>query len=165
MKEIKPFNLSEFEKKTGFVPNSFNYKITDDEFLNILKNIVEESFGDCPYEFRLSSGTDNELQLLNTGDLIYKIFKEPTRTQLMHSSHYILKFVFSQLIDSDICFQCITSYRSQNKLYVNILIESGWNGFKSKCECDSTNKNLYFKVIEQISVLERKKIRLVKENR
>lgn len=165
MKEKKVFNLSEFEKKTMLVPSSIHYKLTDDEFLHIAKDIIEEYFGSCPYEFRLSSGTDNELQILNTGDLIYKIFKEPTRIQLIHSNYYILKFILSQIIDENIYVQCTTSYRSQNKLYVNIVIETSWNKFKDITENDSNKSNTYFKIIEQISVLEKKKINLIEENR
>lgn len=165
MKEVKTFNMSEFEKKTNLVPYSFHYKLTDDEFISIAHNIIEDTFGECPYKFRLSSGTDNCLQILNTGDLIYKIYENPNKTQLMHSNYYILKFIFSKIIDSDVFFECTTSYRSQDKLYVNIVIESNWTNSKRIIENDSIKKDLYFKIIEQISVLEKKKIQLLETHK
>lgn len=158
------FNLSEFEKKTKLVPSSFHYKLTDDEFLHIAHNIIEEAFGSCSYNLKLSSGTDNCLQILNTGDLIYKLYENPTRTHIIHSNYYILKFIFSKIIEEDIYFECTTSYRSQNKLYINIVIESNWNKPIQDIQNDSAKQNLYFKTIEQISVLEKKKISLLKHN-
>lgn len=164
MREVKSFNLSEFERKTGFVPSGFHYKVTDEEFLFMVRKIIEDALGDCNYDFKLSSGTDNSLQILNTGDLLHRIYGNPTRIQAMHSSFYILKFIFSKIIGEDVFVECTTSYRSQNNLYVNIIVESNWVHFKKNLENDTIKRNFYSKITEQISVLENKKIELLENN-
>lgn len=163
MNKAQIFNIYEFEKKTNLVPHSINYKLTDEEFLNIIYNILDEFVGIDSYNYRISSGTDNCVQLLDTGDLIYKLYPNPTRSHLLNSSYYILKFIFSKIIDEDIFFECTTSYRSQNKLYVHIKVESNLVKNKVKLDDNFDKKKLYYKVTEQINVLEKKKIDLLKE--
>lgn len=163
MRNKSIFNMYKFQKETGLVPYSLHYKITDDNFLEIINNVIKDNLGlDC-YNFIFSSGTDNCLQILNTGDLIYKIYENPTKTQLMHSSYYILKYIFSHIFEEDIYFECTTSYRAQNKLYIDIIVYSNWIKQKDSIDnCNAENKNSYYAITEQLCVLEEKRINITK---
>lgn len=155
------FNIYEFEKKTKLAPSIISYKLTDEEFLQIVYSVLEESLGNVPSGIKLSSGTDNEVLLLNTGDLIYRLYANPSKTLIMFSSHYILKFVLSSLMDEHLIVECKTSYRSQDKLYVHINVECNMHNAKKRLCNDFNNLNLYNKALEQISVIENKKIHLL----
>lgn len=157
----KLFNISHFENSTGLLPFSIHYKITDEEFLILAKKVIINHFGSCDYNLMLSSGTDNVLNIFNTGDLIYKIYSIPTRYQIMHCTYYVTKFILDSIFGEDMVSECVTSYRGQNRLYVNIYISYGSKSiFNMLNTFDDATKKRYHNIIRQLDVLEARKTEL-----
>lgn len=157
----KLFNISHLENSTGLIPFSIHYKITDEEFLILAKKAIVNHFGSCDYDLMLSSGTDNVLHILNTGDLIYKIYLTPTRYQLMHCAYYVTKFILDSIFGEDMVSECITSYRGQNKMYINIYISYGSKNISSMLNSfDDSTKKRYQNITKQLDVLEFRKCEL-----
>lgn len=161
MKSYQPFCISSIENKLNIIPSSIHYKLTDDEFLCIINSVIAKLFGECEYNFILSSGTDNVLHILNTGDLIYKIYPNPTRNQIMHCSYYVTEFILNSLFGENRVVDCTTSYRSQNRLYINIYVTFLSNqGVDIRSTFDETEKTRYFNLNRQLEALELKRLEI-----
>lgn len=165
MKNTKLLNISKTERTLNLKPFSINYKITDDEFLELCRNVIIDKFGDCPYNLRLDSDNNNFLQILFTGDLVNRIYGDNlTRSHEIHRSYYVLKFILDSLFGLNAVNHCTTSYRNQNKLFVEISIP-----YLSKSLKESMNNlspetmNKYKVITKQLDVLEEKRIQLLEE--